>query len=176
MKVCINDLVIFTNSFEGLMRFVMWRWPFSLFSLGNCFKKTGSIASAEKYRGLGIGVKNIDICTVFQAINASGQNDHTMVTHEQRTCMIGKMYEARKNSRGNHAERGEDGKYLRAQNGHLGERRVRQDEVIGNTNANKNESEQRADSKHGETAATQNGREHIWPNWISGYGFNNQMT
>lgn len=53
------------------------------------------------------------------------------LTDEQRTYMIGKMYEARKNSHGNHAERGEDGKYLSAQNGHLGERRVRQDEVIG---------------------------------------------
>ena len=53
------------------------------------------------------------------------------LTDEQRTYMIGKMYEARKNSHGNNAERGEDGKYLSAQNGHLGERRVRQDEVIG---------------------------------------------
>lgn len=53
------------------------------------------------------------------------------LTDEQRTYMIGKMYEARKNSHGNHAERGEDGKYLSAQNGHLGECRVRQDEVIG---------------------------------------------
>ena len=53
------------------------------------------------------------------------------LTENQRTYMIGKMYEARKNSHGNHAERGEDGKYLSAQNGHLGECRVRQDEVIG---------------------------------------------
>lgn len=34
--------------------------------------------------------------------------------------MIGKMYECRKHSHGNHAERGEDGKYLSRQNGDLG--------------------------------------------------------
>lgn len=42
------------------------------------------------------------------------------LTDEQRTYMIGKMYEARKHSHGNHAERGEDGKYLSRQNGDLG--------------------------------------------------------
>lgn len=53
------------------------------------------------------------------------------LTDEQRTYMIGKMYEARKNSHGNNAERGENGRYLSAQNGHTGERRLRQDEAIG---------------------------------------------
>ena len=53
------------------------------------------------------------------------------LTDEQRAYLLGKMYEARKNSHGNNAERGEDGRYLSAQNGHTGERRVRQDEAIG---------------------------------------------
>ena len=52
---------------------------------------------------------------------ANGQNVHLPTRREQRTYMIGKMYEARKNSHGNHAERGEDGKYLSRQNGDLGE-------------------------------------------------------
>lgn len=42
------------------------------------------------------------------------------LTDEQRTVLIGKMYEARRHSVGNHAERGEDGKYLSYQNGNLG--------------------------------------------------------
>lgn len=42
------------------------------------------------------------------------------LTDEQRTYMIGKMYEARKQSFGNHADRGDDGKYLKRQNDALG--------------------------------------------------------
>lgn len=42
------------------------------------------------------------------------------LTDEQRTYMIGKMYEARKQSCGNHADRGDDGKYLKRQNDALG--------------------------------------------------------
>lgn len=38
------------------------------------------------------------------------------LTDEQRTYMIGKMYEARKKSKGNHGEHGEDGRYLSRQN------------------------------------------------------------
>ena len=46
--------------------------------------------------------------------------------------IIGKMYEARKKSVGNHAERGEDGKYLNSQNENLGEnqRKPRTDEIL----------------------------------------------
>lgn len=54
------------------------------------------------------------------------------LTVKQRKYLLGKLYEARKKSHGNHAERGDDGRYLSAQNGHLGdERSVRQDEAIG---------------------------------------------
>lgn len=42
------------------------------------------------------------------------------LTDEQRTMLIGKMYEARKNAHGNHADRGADGRYLSCQNGNLG--------------------------------------------------------
>ena len=42
---------------------------------------------------------------------------------------IAKMYEARKNTRGNHADRGADGKYLRAQNGPLGEKKRIYDQI-----------------------------------------------
>lgn len=42
------------------------------------------------------------------------------LTDEQRTYMIGKMYEARKQSYGNHADRGDDGKYLKRQSDALG--------------------------------------------------------
>lgn len=43
------------------------------------------------------------------------------LSDENRTYIIGKMYEARKQSIGNHANRGEDGKYLSLQNGDKGE-------------------------------------------------------
>lgn len=42
------------------------------------------------------------------------------ITDEQRTVLIGEAYKAQKMSVGNHAERGDDGKYLSDQNGHLG--------------------------------------------------------
>lgn len=42
------------------------------------------------------------------------------LTQEQRKYMIGKMYEARKHTHGNHAERGADGRYLSAHDAHLG--------------------------------------------------------
>ena len=42
------------------------------------------------------------------------------LTDEERTYMIGKQYEAEKNTRGNPGERGEDGKYQRAQNELIG--------------------------------------------------------
>lgn len=51
------------------------------------------------------------------------------LTDEQRTVLIGKMYEARKNTHGNHAERGADGKYLCAQNGHIGEKKRSADQI-----------------------------------------------
>lgn len=43
------------------------------------------------------------------------------LTDEQRTYLIGKMYEARKKTRGNNAERGVDGKFLSGQNVASGE-------------------------------------------------------
>lgn len=43
------------------------------------------------------------------------------LTDEQRTVLIGKMYEARKKSHGNNAKRGDDGQYLSTQNGNTGE-------------------------------------------------------
>lgn len=45
------------------------------------------------------------------------------LTDEQKTYMIGKMYEARKQHLGNHAERGEGGRYLSRQSDDLGEKR-----------------------------------------------------
>ena len=42
------------------------------------------------------------------------------LTEQQRTYMIGKMKQARMKSRGNNAQRGEDGKYLSDQNGASG--------------------------------------------------------
>ena len=44
------------------------------------------------------------------------------ITDEQKTALIGEAYKAQKLSQGNHAERGSDGKYLSAQNEHLGGR------------------------------------------------------
>lgn len=43
------------------------------------------------------------------------------LSDENRTYCIGKMSEARKKSRGNNAERGDDGRYLKAQNGTTGD-------------------------------------------------------
>ena len=47
------------------------------------------------------------------------------LTDEQRTMLIGKMYEARKKSIGDHADRGSDGKYLSHQNGDIGGKRTK---------------------------------------------------
>jgi hypothetical protein len=52
------------------------------------------------------------------------------LSDEQKTYMIGKMYEARKNSHGNNAQRGEDGKYLSSQSGNTGKSRGRIGEII----------------------------------------------
>lgn len=48
------------------------------------------------------------------------------LSDEQKKYMIGKMYEARKQHVGNHAERGADGRYLSDQNGHLGGKTTRE--------------------------------------------------
>lgn len=42
------------------------------------------------------------------------------LTDEQKTYLLGKLYEARKRCVGNHAARGQNGKYLSAQNEHKG--------------------------------------------------------
>lgn len=52
------------------------------------------------------------------------------LSDEQKTYMIGKMYEARKNSHGNNAQRGEDGKYLSSQSGDTGKPHGRIGEII----------------------------------------------
>lgn len=44
------------------------------------------------------------------------------ITDEQKTYLLGKLTEARKNARGNHAQRGANGRYLSDQSGNLGER------------------------------------------------------
>lgn len=46
------------------------------------------------------------------------------LTEQQRTYILGKMYEARKHTVGNHNERNEDGTFQCAQNGHIGANRV----------------------------------------------------
>lgn len=53
------------------------------------------------------------------------------LTDEQRAYMIGKMYEARKKSHGNHAQRGDDGKYLIDQNDPIGDKPKSTAEAIG---------------------------------------------
>ena len=52
------------------------------------------------------------------------------LTDEQRTVLIGKMYEARKKSHGNNAKRGDDGQYLSTQNGNTGEQPQRVSDQI----------------------------------------------
>jgi len=54
------------------------------------------------------------------------------LSDENRTYIIGKMYEARKKTQGNHAERGKDGRYLNSQNANIGEskRTPRTDEIL----------------------------------------------
>lgn len=53
------------------------------------------------------------------------------LTDEQRAYTIGKMYEARKQSKGNNAERGSDGKYLMGQNDLSGDKTKSTAEAIG---------------------------------------------
>lgn len=53
------------------------------------------------------------------------------LTDEQREYTIGKMYEARKQSKGNNAERGSDGKYLMGQNDLSGDKTKSTAEAIG---------------------------------------------
>lgn len=61
------------------------------------------------------------------------------LTDEQRTVLIGKMYEARKKSHGNNAKRGDDGQYLSTQNGNTGEQPQRiSDQIAQELGVSKN--------------------------------------
>lgn len=52
------------------------------------------------------------------------------ITDEQKTYLLGKLYEARKNTRGNSAERGKDGKYLSNQNDYFGKTESKTAKII----------------------------------------------
>ena len=67
------------------------------------------------------------------------------LTDEQKTYLIGKQYEAQKNTVGNHAVRGEDGKYLSAQNEHLGGNHHKTKDIIAREHGIGSTSVQRAE-------------------------------
>lgn len=60
----------------------------------------------------------------------SNQMGKRNLTTQQKTYALGKLYEARRQMRGNNAVRGEDGKYLSRQNDGTGGRTERTDEIL----------------------------------------------
>lgn len=78
----------------------------------------------QKYPEIPFKVKQMDFPDKWAAIvwMCRNQLGRRNITDEQKTALIGEAYKAQKLSQGNHAERGSDGKYLSAQNEHLGGR------------------------------------------------------
>ena len=78
----------------------------------------------QKHPEIPFRVKQMDFPDKWAAIvwMCRNQLGRRNITDEQKTALIGEAYKAQKLSQGNHAERGSDGKYLSAQNEHLGGR------------------------------------------------------
>lgn len=79
-------------------------------------------AIIQKHPDIPYKVKPMDFPDKWAAIvwMCRNQLGRRNLTDEQRTYLIGKRLEAEKMAVGNHAERGDDGKYLKRQNGALG--------------------------------------------------------
>lgn len=78
----------------------------------------------QKHPEIPYKIKQMDFPDKWAAIvwMCRNQLGRRNITDEQKTALIGEAYKAQKLSQGNHAERGSDGKYLSAQNEHLGGR------------------------------------------------------
>lgn len=79
-------------------------------------------------------VKEMDFADKWEAFEwmYRKQLGRRNLSDEQKKYMIGKMYEARKKSRGNSAStRGEDGKFQSGQNGHIGKPQKTRDILAG---------------------------------------------
>lgn len=79
-------------------------------------------AIIQKHPEIPYTVKEMDFPDRWAAIAwmCGNQLGRRNVTDEQRTYLLGKLYEARKKTKGNNAKRGADGKYLKNQNDSLG--------------------------------------------------------
>ncbi len=81
-------------------------------------------AIIQKHSLTNYKVKQMDFPDKWAAIvwMCRNQLGRRNITDEQKTALIGEAYKAQKLTQGNHAQRGTNGKYLSAQNGHLGEK------------------------------------------------------